>query len=365
MATKTIPLPYRTRLAALRKRIDSAGVDALLVSYPADQFYLTGAVLEDSAVLVPATGRRIVIVTDSRFEEQVTQQSPWASKVLRTDTIAAAIVETAADLRIARLGLDEYMSLGQFDTLSKKVGNRKPRLKMTRGLVLAGRTIKDDDEIATIVKAIRVAERGYLATLPAIRPGVAEKDIAAELEYQMRKAGGDGVSFEPIVASGQRGSLPHARASSAKVRANQPLLIDWGARVAGYCSDLTRVLRIGSVPAVIRKIHAIVAEAQLAGIAAIRPGATGREVDRAAREIIERAGFGPRFGHGLGHGVGLDVHEQPALSSRSENVLKPGMIVTVEPGIYLPGVGGVRIEDDVLVTQTGHRVLSRLGKTLE
>jgi Xaa-Pro aminopeptidase len=363
MPSKTIPATYRRRLAALRKRIDEAGVDGLLVSYPADQFYLTGAVLEDSAVLVATGSRRVVIVTDSRFDEQVAQQSPWVSKLLRTESLVGAIVETAADLHIARLGMDEHMSLGQFDMLSKKVGTGKPHLKMTRGLVLTGRAIKDDDEIATIIKAIRVAERGYLATLPMIQPGVAEQDVAAELEYQMRKAGGAGVAFEPIVASGKRGSLPHARASSVKVRANQPLLIDWGARVGGYCSDLTRVRRIGTIPPAIREIYPIVAEAQLAGIAAIKPGVTGRVVDRAAREIIEKAGFGPQFGHGLGHGVGLDVHEQPAFSSRSEDVLKPGMVITVEPGIYLPGVGGVRIEDDVLVTETGNRVLSKLPKT--
>jgi Xaa-Pro aminopeptidase len=361
MATsRAIPPTYRRRLAALRKRIDAAGVDGLLITHDANQRYVTGAVLEDSAVLV--TARRVVIVTDSRFDEQASQQAPWADKSLRTDSLPEAVLRAAADLGIRRLGVEEHLPLGQYDLLTRKAA--RMRVKLTRGLVTAGRMVKDDDEVAAIVRAIRVAERGFLATMRAVRPGVREREIAAELEHQMRKAGGDGAAFEPIVAGGRRGSLPHARASRALVRNCRGLLFDWGAKVDGYCSDLTRVIGVGGLPPIIREIFAVVADAQQAGIAAVRPGAHCRDVDRAAREVIERAGYGPNFGHGLGHGLGLEVHEGPRLGVKSRDVLKAGMVVTVEPGIYLPGVGGVRIEDDVLVTPTGRRVLSRLPKAL-
>jgi Xaa-Pro aminopeptidase len=358
---KALPTQYRNRLTALRKRIDDAGVDALLVSYAPDQFYLTGVVLEDSAVLV--TPRKVVILTDSRFDEQVDQQTPWAAKVLRSDGLADAVTRLAGDAKIRRLGIDEWMLLGQFTLLQAKARKAKVTLKPTRGLVSAGRIIKDEAEVAVIERAIRAAERGFLATLPSVRAGVAERDVAAELEYQMRKAGASGSSFEPIVATAARGSLPHARASDVRIRANQPVLFDWGAKVDGYCSDLTRVIAVGSMPAKIREIFKIVADAQLAGIAAVRAGATCKAVDDAARKIINDAGYGKQFGHGLGHGIGLDIHEHPRLSFRSDETLAAGMVVTIEPGIYLPGVGGVRIEDDVLVTATGCRVLSHLPKT--
>ncbi|MDD4891233.1 MAG: aminopeptidase P family protein [Phycisphaerae bacterium] len=358
-APNRIPATYAARLRSLRRRLDAAGADVLLVTYAPDQFYLTGAVLEDSVVLV--TSRKVIVLTDSRFDEQVALQAPWADKALRDDSLPDAIIRTAADLRVRRIGLDEYMLVGQYDLLKAKAG--KLRLKITRGLVASLRVAKNDAEVATIVKAIRVAEQAYLATAKTVKPGLREQEVAAELEYQMRLAGASGSAFEPIVATAARSSLPHARAGETRIRAGQPLLFDWGARVDGYCSDLTRVLTVGAkLPPKIAQIYPIVLEAQLAGIAAIRPGAKCRDVDGAARKIITDAGFGPQFGHGLGHGIGLDVHERPRLGAKSGDVLKPGMIVTVEPGIYLPGVGGVRIEDDVLVTKTSHRVLSRLPK---
>lgn len=359
MPTRSIPATYAARLRGLRRRLDAAGADVLLVTYAPDQFYLTGAVLEDSAVLV--TSRKVVVLTDSRFDEQVALQVPWAEKALRNDSLPDAIVRAVADLKARRVGLDEHMPVGQYDMLKAKAG--KLRLKVTRGLVSSLRVVKNDAEVAAIVKAIRVAEQAYLTTIRLVKPGLREREAAAELEYQMRRAGASGSAFEPIVATAARSSLPHARAGEARIRAGQPLLFDWGARVDGYCSDLTRVLTVGAkLPPKIAQIYPIVLEAQLAGIAAVRPGAKCRDVDDVARKIIADAGFGPQFGHGLGHGIGLDIHEKPGLGAKSSDVLKPGMIVTVEPGIYLPGVGGVRIEDDVLVTGTGHRVLSRLPK---
>ena len=180
----------------------------------------------------------------------------------------------------------------------------------------------------------------------------------------MRRRGALNSSFDSIVGAGVNGSLPHYRPGNVKLTANSPLLVDWGARYKGYCSDLTRCLFFGHVAPQMREIYQIVLDAQLAAIAAIKPGAHGKKVDKAARDVIEKAGYGEKFGHGTGHGLGRDIHESISLSKLSTTVLEPGMVITVEPGIYLPGVGGVRIEDDVLVTRNGHRVLSSLPKDL-
>ena len=357
------PLPYRSRLTTLRKHLAAAPADGLLVTGPQDQYYLTGAVLEDSAVLV--TGRAVVIITDGRFAEQVRQQAGWAQAVIRVDglmDICSRVVRDAGGIR--RLGVQgERLAVDDFQTLVRKL--RGVRVVSTRGLVGRGRIIKDEHELAALRKAIAAAEAGFLATCKRIKPGLREREVAAELEYQMRLAGAAASAFEPIVAVGQRGSLPHARAGETRLRPGQPVLIDWGARVGGYNSDLTRVVRVGAkLPPKIAEIYPIVADAQLAGIAAVRAGATCREVDAAARKVIADAGYGKEFTHGLGHGLGLDIHEPPRLSSRSNETLAARMVVTVEPGIYLPGIGGVRIEDDVLVTKTGRQALTHLPRAL-
>jgi Xaa-Pro aminopeptidase len=210
-----------------------------------------------------------------------------------------------------------------------------------------------------------VAEEAFIAVRRSVRVGTSEREIAARLEYEMRKRGAEAAAFPTIVAEGPNAALPHAVAGERKVRKGSAVLIDWGAVCDFYRSDLTRVLFVGSIPPALRKVYAIVREAQGKAIAAVRPGAVMRDVDAVARRHIERAGYGKAFGHGLGHGIGLDTHEPPRLSWMSEEKLAAGMVVTVEPGIYLPGVGGVRIEDDVLVTPAGCKVLSRLSKDIE
>jgi Xaa-Pro aminopeptidase len=232
-------------------------------------------------------------------------------------------------------------------------------------IIIKLRHIKDDREIAITEKAITIAQDAFLAVKKAIRAGQSENEIAGLLGYEMRKGGALNSSFDSIVGAGPNGSLPHYRPGDVKLQPNSPLLVDWGARYRGYCSDLTRVLFLGKVPGRIREIYRIVLEAQLAAIAAIRPGAHGKLVDKAARDIITKAGYGKQFGHGTGHGLGRDIHENISLSRLSTTTLEPGMIITVEPGIYLPGLGGVRIEDDVLVTANGHRVLSSLPKDID
>ena len=227
------------------------------------------------------------------------------------------------------------------------------------------RTCKDAAEIDTISQAIRIAQDAFKATCRSIRVGQTEKQIAARLEYEMQKRGSGKAAFPTIVAEGPNAALPHAFPGGRRVKRGSAILFDWGATFPFYCSDLTRVVFVGRIPPKIRRIYGIVQEAKEKATAAIRPGARMCDVDAVARSHIKQAGFGKYFGHGLGHGLGLNVHEAPSLSWRSKEKLQAGMVVTVEPGIYLPNVGGVRIEDDVLVTADGCRVLSWLSTAPE
>ncbi len=251
------------------------------------------------------------------------------------------------------------------DALAKAL--KKVRLKALGPEVAAPRDCKDDTELAVIRKAVRAAERAMKDLIAGGKKkfiGRAEREVAAELEYRMRLHGAERASFETIVAAGVHAALPHYRAGGTRIRANQAVLIDWGAVVKGYCSDLTRVVFTGKIRAPIANVYEIVLRAQEAGIAAVRARATCESADAAARAVIEQAGYGKAFGHGLGHGIGLQVHEHPRLARGVDRKLRPGMVVTVEPGIYLPGVGGVRIEDDVLVVPGGRRRLSSLPRDI-
>jgi len=226
------------------------------------------------------------------------------------------------------------------------------------------RTEKFPDEIAAIRRAVRISERVWHEVLPLLRAGVRERDIAAEITYRHRLQGADGDAFPPIVLFGKRTSLIHGQPSAARLRSGQPVLMDFGCRVDGYVSDLTRTIFLGKASRRMREIYAAVREAQTIGREALHPGIPAVEVDRVVRDHIVACGFGPYFEHGLGHGIGLEVHERPALSWRNTDPLEEGAVVTVEPGVYIPGVGGVRIEDDMLVTADGAASLSRLPRDL-
>ena len=259
---------------------------------------------------------------------------------------------------------EESLTLRQQSAIQEFTKPAGIRLKPILEVLVKLRNIKDSHEIALIEQAVTIAEHSFEALKAHLKAGQTENEIAGLLVYEMRRRGASNASFDPIIAAGANGSLPHYRPGAVKMQNNSALLVDWGALFSGYKSDLTRMIFMGDPPRKIREIYQIVLEAQEAAIAAIKPGAAGKKIDKIARDIITRAGFGKAFGHSLGHGVGRDIHEQVSLSQRSDVILKPGMVVTVEPGIYLPGIGGVRIEDDVLVTQTGCRVLSSLPKTL-
>jgi Xaa-Pro aminopeptidase len=235
----------------------------------------------------------------------------------------------------------------------------------TSGLVEQLRQIKDAEEVERIRQAVWQAEKAFAVLRSTLRPEMTEKQVADELEHQFRLFGAKNAAFPSIIAVGPRGALPHAVPTNKRVGDDDFVLVDWGANERLYCSDLTRMVVTGKISPKFERIYRVVLEAQTRAIAAIRPGAVSQDVDNVAREFITKAGFGRRFRHGLGHGLGMLVHEEPRLAVKNQTVLRPGMVITVEPGIYLPGWGGIRIEDDVLVTRSGHEVLTNAPKQLE
>jgi Xaa-Pro aminopeptidase len=369
MAKKTArkpkpPTHLADRVRALQARLRRAGASALLVVNPRDIRYLTGFIGDDSWALIPARASKVYILSDFRFEEQVAAEAPHAVAIMRKKGLAEELAALARKLRAARVAIQpEHTTLALRKALVKHLGAK--RLMAIEDGLLMQRAVKDTGEVRAIRKALSIQQQAFRETCDFIRPGQSEYEVAAFLEYRMRALGADGVSFPSIVAADANASLPHAIPGSKKIRAGGVVLIDWGAKWGGYCSDLTRVVAIGKMKPKMREIYQIVLEAQVAAIEAIGPGKDLAEIDAVARKVIVDAGYGERFGHSLGHGIGLDIHEQPVLAGKAKGVLEPGHVVTVEPGIYLPGVGGVRIEDDVLVTARGHKSLSDLPKSLE
>jgi len=339
-----------------------AGLPAYVVSHPADQYYLTGFDGEDGVAVI--TRDRVYLITDGRFDEQADHEAPWARKIIRRKGIAEELTRLRRRHRWRKVGFQaEHLSVAQWRTFRKAL--RPARFVQARRIVRDLRLCKDEQEIAAIRRAVQVAEDAFRATVRQVRIGMTERQVAARLEYEMRRRGASAPSFEPIVAEGPRSSLPHARAGDRRIREGSVLLIDWGATVGHYRSDLTRVLFVRKIHPRFRRIYAAVLEAQRRAVAAVRAGTTTAAVDRAARSYLRSVGYGRQFTHSTGHGLGLDIHEAPGLGRRMPTPLQANMVVTIEPGVYEPGVGGVRIEDDVRVTADGAEVLSTLGKDLE
>jgi Xaa-Pro aminopeptidase/Xaa-Pro dipeptidase len=344
----------RKRLAALRGILAEERVDALLVSGVHNVRYLSGFTGDDSLALVGPD--RCRLITDFRYVEQAEQECPGWTIVERKKDLWSAVGRVVGK-RCAKVGFEsQNLTFRNHKLLRSAL--KKARLVPLYGKVENLREVKDADEVSAIEASIRTQEQAFQDLQEWVRPGMTERRIARELEYRMGCDGADKPAFDTIVAAGSRGSLPHAHASERVVRKGDALLIDWGARRFFYNSDLTRVLHFGRVSAKFERIDRIVKDAQSQALAVVRPGIQFGEVDAAARDHISSKGFGARFGHSLGHGVGLEVHELPQVRKRNEERLQPGMVFTIEPGIYIPGWGGVRIEDMVLVTQTGVRVLS-------
>jgi Xaa-Pro aminopeptidase len=355
---------YLARRDKLRQAVKKADADALLVTDFTNVSYLTGFSGDDSYLLVRTDGD--TILSDGRYTTQLEDECPGLDKHIRKpgDTMVKAIAKILRAAKPGRLGVEgDSMTLSLRDAIEGEL----PKLPFvtTSGLVERLRRIKDKEEIAELRQAIWYAEKAFGVLRATLRPDKTEKQLADELDQQLRLFGAKGSSFPAIIAAGPRAALPHARATDAPIGAADFVLIDWGADGGRYKSDLTRVLVTGRISPKLERVYRVVLSAQLKAIAAIRPGRSAQDVDRVAREVIAEAGFGRYFNHGLGHGLGLQVHEAPRLGANSRVLLKPGMVVTVEPGVYLPGWGGVRIEDDVLVTRTGHEVLTSVEKQLE
>lgn len=355
---------FAARRDKLRRNLRAAGVDALLITNFTNVTYLTGFTGDDSYLLL--LPKNEVVVSDPRYTTQLEQECPGLEASIRPP--GTGMVETIARLakaaKLKKLGIEgSSMTVALRDQISADLPTTE--LVSTSNLVENLRIIKDKDEVAEIRRAIWFAERAFGVLRASLRPERTEKEVADELENQIRLYGGKGCSFPSIVAVGARAALPHARPTDQKIGADDFVLVDWGADGGLYKSDLTRVLVTGKISPKLERIYRVVLSAQEQAIAAIRPGMACHDVDLVARTIIAKAGFGRNFGHGLGHGIGLEIHEAPRLAAAQQLKLEPGMVVTVEPGIYLPGWGGVRIEDDVLVTKTGCEVLTTLDKQWE
>ena len=347
------------RITRIREQLHGEGADVFLVSNPVNRRYLTG--FTGSAGLVWISSTRQAIMTDFRYFEQVKAQCPgWELVQIETytDSLKALIEEEQAQTIAFE---KDHVTVGQLEDWQGKLSAQFVGIS---GWVQELRMIKTKEEIDSIRKAAQIADQAFAKLLPSLHSGMTEREAALELEFLMRKAGASGMSFNPIVASGPRSALPHASPGERIFSVGDFVVFDFGCVVNGYCSDMTRTVLIGEPAEKHLLIYDLVFEAQIESLKAVGPGKTGAEIDAIARDIISEAGYGQYFGHGLGHSLGLEVHENPRLSKTDQTVLQPGTIVTVEPGVYLPGFGGVRIEDLVLVTEDGHEVLSSTFKEL-
>ncbi|MFD2371912.1 M24 family metallopeptidase [Brevibacillus sp. GCM10020057] len=348
------------RLDKLREAVANLGADAIITEKQENRFYFSGFTGSTGWVIV--TEKEAFLVTDFRYVEQAQEQAPLFTVVNNERKAVEAIAKLLAEKGVKRLAFESSVSYQTYQEWSKAFDGVE--LIAASGLMEKIRMFKDESELAIIREAVRIAEAGFEHIQKYIRPGVSEEDVALELEFFMRKQGASGSAFDMIVASGPRGALPHGRASEKIIQAGEMVTLDFGAAYKGYNSDITRTLAVGEPSPKMKEIYDIVLRAQLAGVAALKPGVTGKEADAATRDIIAAAGYGDCYGHSAGHGLGLEVHEQPSLSTVSPFVLEPGMLVTMEPGIYVSGLGGVRIEDDVLITADGHEVLNKSTKEL-
>jgi Xaa-Pro aminopeptidase len=360
----------KVRHKAVRDAMKELKLDALLLTHPPDLAFLSNFTGDDSVGII--TDKEFYLVTDFRYKEQAELEAGWLKIVLREPKMDEALAKAIFDAKSQRIGFEvNFTTFGQIDALDRALkeankGGKEIELVPLQDVMLNIRKVKDDHEIDLVRKSAAIAEEAFNAIREEIKVGQTESYLAGLLIFELRSRGASDASFPPIVAAGTNSSLPHYRPGDALVQKDQPLLFDWGAVHKGYCSDMTRTFIVGRASPKIRQIYKVVHEAQLAAIKFLRPGVTTKDADRVARDIIERAGFGNQFGHGLGHGLGRDIHELPVMrKTGTPEELRPGMIVTVEPGIYLPGEGGVRIEDDVLITHSGCEVLTTLDKTFE
>jgi Xaa-Pro aminopeptidase len=355
--------PRARRLAALADGINAAHIDGLLVTGAANVRYLSG--FSGSSALLFVTQRETLLITDFRYQTQAVEEAgDLARVVIESQSLWAGLWQNLASLSYVEVAGFESAHLVHRDFQRLLESGARFQWRPTIDLVEVLRERKDEDELARIREAVGAAERALDCTVTKVRAGMTELEVAGILESSLRHAGSDGFPFPSIVASGPNAALPHARPTSRRITQGDFLLLDFGARVGGYCSDITRTFVIGSASEEQREVYDVVKLANARAVAAVRPGMSGRDADELARGYIQDRGFGELFGHSLGHGIGLEVHEAPRLAKTAESLLVEGAVVTVEPGIYKPGWGGVRIEDDVHLGASGAQLLTRFTREL-
>lgn len=354
------------RISALRQRLEVESVSAIAVTHVPNVEYLTGFedVCDDEPAHVAVlTADECVLYTDSRYSEAAqaaAEATDWRIVVVRSEVLDEAKTDLSQH-GIRRVALETSLPFSRYERFrSTFEGEVVP----ASGWVEEIRGVKDPIEIGRIEAAQALTDAAFSHILGMMRAGVSEREIALELEFFMRRQGSEGVAFSPIVAAGPNSARPHATVTDRRLAKGDFVVMDFGARIGGYCADMTRTVVVGEASDRHREIYSAVLEANLAGTSAIRAGVRGRDVDAAARQVLDERGLGEYFGHGLGHGVGLEVHELPTLGRRSEGPLPEGSVVTCEPGVYVPGFGGVRIEDLIVVESSGPRVLTASTKDL-
>jgi Xaa-Pro aminopeptidase len=343
----------KKRIKAIRRELNKKKINCLIATKPANVTYTTGFMGDDSWAAI--TKGNVYLLTDSRYTEQAQSECPYCTIIERSKSLAELVAKLVKKLKSVRtVTVEKTTSLADFEELKKHV---KARFRSVADVIETVRSSKVIAEITTIEAAASIAAQALKQILRHIKPGVTESELAGMLDFQIRRLGATN-SFETIVAFGPNASRPHHQPSGKKLKQKDTVLIDFGAKYKGYCSDITRCFAVGGPTTFYKKVYDVVEQAQAVAIKMIKAGVKMKCVDTAAREVIDKSDL-PVYGHGTGHGLGLEIHESPFLRVESKGRLKAGQVITIEPGIYIPGKLGVRIEDDILVTQTGYRILTR------
>jgi Xaa-Pro aminopeptidase len=351
------------RLRKLRTSIAEKRLGALLLSQPENLRYISGFTGSSGWLLI--SEQNTILATDFRYMEQAKGESPYFEIIRIKGELRDWLPGLVSDLGWHKLGFEaNFISYEVYHKLSEAIKTKQVNLELvpTTGIVEQLRSIKEPEELGFITKAVKLVDAAFEQAKAIIRPGITEKEAAWEIEKILRQEGSEGIPFEIIVASGPNSALPHARPTEKTICAGEPVLIDMGARISGYCSDLSRTLFLGKADKTFREIYNMVLKAQATAIEGIESGMNASQADRLARSVVEQAGYGDAFGHGLGHGVGLAVHEFPRLGPSSSDSLADGMVFTIEPGIYFAGQSGVRIEDMVVLENGKAKVLTKASK---
>jgi Xaa-Pro aminopeptidase len=353
---------FAQRRRALLSHLSKSQLGTLLVTQPASWYYLTGFTGESGALVVSRRGT--ALITDGRFTSQAREETSGVRIVQQSRSLVVAVGDFLKGAGGGKVGFDpSQITVGQLAAM-RRAGGRRVRWVASAGHVEALRIRKDPQELAKMRRAAVLAGKVLEGALKLLKPGVRELEVAADIEYQMRHLGASGPAFETIVAFGERSAFPHARATSKRLRKNELVVLDLGAILAHYCSDITRTVVVGRASTRIRQWHKAVQEAQAAAVGTVKAGVSCGEVDAAARTVLARHRLDRYFVHSTGHGLGLEVHEDPRVAKGQKQTLEPGNVITIEPGVYVPGVGGIRIEDDVAVHASNTEVLTRIPRDL-